>query len=73
LTLIAAAGLTADAILDAIIARTADAMVQFTPDAGTSGYEGYATFSNVTMTAGTEDTVKYSGTMKVNGALTKIT
>jgi hypothetical protein len=72
LTQINAAGLTADAILDNIIARTADAIVTFTPDSLSTGYEGYATFSNITFTAGTEDTVKYSGSMKVNGALAKV-
>jgi len=73
MTQISAAGLGPDDSLDNIIGRTADALVSFTPDSLSSGYEGNATFSNVTITGGTEDSVKYSGTMKVNGALAKIT
>lgn len=73
LTQIGAAGLTADAILDNIIGDTADANVSFTSDALTSGYEGAATFQNCNISAATEDSVKFSGTLTGNGPLAKIT
>lgn len=71
-TLIGAAGLTAEAIMDNIIDGTADANISFTPDGMTSGWEGAATFQNCTLQAGTEDAVKFSGTLTGNGPLTKI-
>jgi predicted secreted protein len=70
--LIGGAGMTAEDIMDNIIGNTADANISFTPDALTSGYEGAATFSNCTLSAGTEDAVKFSGTLTGNGPLSKI-
>lgn len=70
--LISAAGLTAVAIADLIIDRTADSVIKFTPDAGTSGFTGNGTFQDVTISAPMEEGVKFSGNIKFNGAVSNI-
>lgn len=68
----AGTGMTAEEILDNIIADTTDAVIKWTPDAGTSGYTGNATFQNINITAPDGDAVKFSATLVGNGALAKI-
>lgn len=68
----AGTGYTLDEIVDNIIGDTADAAIKFTPDNGTSGWTGNATFSNVSITAPQGDAVKFSATLTGNGALSKI-
>jgi predicted secreted protein len=65
-------GLTPDEIVGKIIARTADATVQFTPDAGTSGWEGTGTFANISIDTPVEGTTSFSGSIIGNGALAAI-
>lgn len=68
----AGTGMTAEEILDNMIADTDDAAIEYTPDSGTSGYTGNATFSNISITAPDGDVVKFSATLTGNGALAKI-
>ncbi len=65
-------GMTAEEILDNVIADTADAAIKWTPDSGTSGYTGNATFSNINIDAPDGEAVKFSATLTGNGALAKI-
>lgn len=67
----AGAGLTFDEIVGLIIARTADADVDFTYD-GTNGWHGDGTFQNITIDAPSEGPVTFSGTIVGNGALAAI-
>jgi predicted secreted protein len=68
----AGSGLTANEIIAAIVGRTADTVIKFTPDAGTSGWYGNGTFVNLSVTAGLESATTFSGSIKGNGALAAI-
>jgi predicted secreted protein len=68
----AGAGVTANEIIAAIVGRTADTVIKFTPDAGTSGWKGNGTFVNLSVTAGLEAATTFSGSIKGNGALDEI-
>lgn len=71
-TLISAAGLTPAAIVGLIIDRTADSVIKWTADSGTSGFTGNGTFENITISAPMEEGVKFSGNIKFNGAVADI-
>jgi predicted secreted protein len=68
----AGAGLTANEIISAIVARTADTVISFTPDGGTSGWDGNGTYQNITISADLESPVTFSGSIKGNGPLAAI-
>lgn len=67
-------GLTPDAILSAIIDRTADTVIEFTTDDPTNsdGWTGNGTFSDVTITGASEEAITFSTTITGNGALSAI-
>ena len=65
-------GMTAEEVLDNIIADTTDAAIKWTPDGGTSGYTGDATFSNISISAPDGGIASFSATLTGNGALAKI-
>lgn len=66
-------GLTPNEIMAAIIARTADTVIQFRHTASTtSGWTGNGTFKSIKMDADMEQGLSYSGSIKGNGALALI-
>ena len=65
-------GLTANEIIAAIIGRSADTTIQFTPDSGTSGWEGEGTFQSASLAADLESPTTFSGSITGNGALAAI-
>lgn len=69
---ITGSGLTAVAIADLIIDRTADTVIKWTADGGTSGFTGNGTFENITISAPMEEGVKFSGSIKFNGPVADI-
>ena len=67
-------GLTPDAILSAIIDRTADTVIKFTTDDPTNsdGWTGNGTFSDVTITGASEEAITFSTTITGNAPLSAI-
>jgi len=68
----AGSGVTANEIIAAIIGRTADTVIKFTWDDGTTGWTGNGTYGPCSITAGNEAAATFSGTIKGNGALAAI-
>jgi predicted secreted protein len=70
----AGSGFTPDEIMAAIIARTADTVIQFKPTTGaTKGWTGNGTFKSIKLGADLEGGLTYSGSIQGNGALALIT
>lgn len=68
----AGSGMTPNEIITAIIGDSADTVIKWTPDAGTTGWTGNATFKNLSMKAAHGDIVRFSFTLVGNGALAAI-
>ena len=67
-------GLTPDAILSAILNRTADTVIEFTTNSPTNsdGWTGNGTFIKVDITGASEEAITFSTTITGNGALSAI-
>ncbi len=67
------AGITIDEVIAAIIGRTADTVIAFKPTSGvTKGWQGNGTFQKTGLSAGKEDGMKASVSIKGNGELAAI-
>ena len=67
-------GITADEILAAIIARSADTVMKFTTDGttGASGWTGNGTYRNFSLVGNKETPATFSASIKGNGPLAAI-
>jgi hypothetical protein len=66
-------GVTPNEIMAAIIARTADTVIQFAPlSGGTAGWTGNGTYKSIKLGGDMESGITYSGSIQGNGALAEI-